>query len=133
MTTAAPTRPFVVIENGDPRAAASQARDLALAGMEAATCPGPRRLRGGGCPLLTTGDCFLLDRADALLYDLALDDAHDRAVLSLLRLRYPRLPVVVETPTEEARRHDVVLAGCTVIPPFSGDLLVSTIGAAAGA
>ena len=121
--------PFVVIENGDAEAREVQAQSLQRGGFRVSTCPGPHHLRGG-CPLAETGDCWLICHADAVVYDLDLDDDEDREVLWLLQARYPHVPVVVELPTSVALRNRHVLAGCNVIPPYSPEHLVDAVRAA---
>lgn len=59
--------------------------------------------------------------------DLDLDDPDGREILLTLRTRYPQLPVVVELPTAAIRRHDDLLEGCTVVPPFSSDVLAAVV------
>ncbi len=119
--------PRVLIESPDPVAAARQMRLLREAGVDAEVCRGPHRLPQVGCPLLTEGTCAPLTRADAVLFDLDVDDPVAREVLAVLRLRHAALPVVAEVPTETARRHAEALAGCVVVPPVSDEHLVAAV------
>jgi hypothetical protein len=119
--------PRVLIETRDPTAASAVARLLRDDGLEAEVCRGPHRVPQGGCPILTDGDCTLVERADVVLFDLDLDDPVEREVLRVARLRYPDKPVVVETPTSAAHRHAADLGGCTVVPPISPEHLARRI------
>lgn len=121
------TRPLVVVESGRHEAREAMVRSLREVGFDVATCPGPRQLHAGGCPLVDTSNCPQVERASAVVYDLDLDDPDDREILLSLRARYPQLPVVVELPTGAARRHDDLLEGCTVVPPFSSDVLAAVV------
>lgn len=120
-------RPLVVVESGRPGAREAMVASLRNVGFDVATCPGPRQLHAGGCPLVETSDCAQVARASAVIHDLDLDDPDDREVLLTLRARYPQLPVVVEVPTASARRHDDILEGCTVVPPYSSDHLAEVV------
>ncbi len=120
-------RPLVVVESGRPEAREAMVRSLREVGLDVATCPGPRQLHAGGCPLVETSDCPQVRRASAVVHDLDLDDPDDREILLTLRARYPELPVVVEMPTAAALRHEDLLEGCTVVPPFSSDSLAAAV------
>ena len=111
-------RAQVVIESRRPDAAAALASALFRAGMDPLLCKGPLRTEGG-CPLLDGARCALLDRADAVVYDLELDRAVDRVVLKSLVVEHRGMPVITERSTEERRRHGEHLTGCTVVVPFS--------------
>lgn len=121
------SRPLVVVESGRPAAREALARSLREVGFDVSSCPGPHQLHGAGCPLLETSDCSQVERASAVVHDLDLDDPDDREILLTLRARYPQLPVVIELPTDAARRHDDLLEGCTVVPPFSPDHLAAAV------
>jgi DNA-binding NarL/FixJ family response regulator len=118
-------RPFVVIESSRTAASDALVASLVREGFDVATCAGPRNV--GDCPLVTTTDCHLVERADAVIHDLDLDDPVDRDVLWMLRSRYPELQVIVETSTDNARRHQDDLAGCIVVPPYSPDHLAEVV------
>ncbi len=120
-------RPLVVVESGRPDAREAIVRSLREVGMDVATCPGPRQLHAGGCPLVETTDCPQVRKASAVVHDLDLDDPDDREILLTLRARYPQLPVVLELPTAVARRHEDLLEGCTVVPPFSSEYLAAAV------
>lgn len=122
-------RPLVVVESARPGAREAMVRSLHEAGFDVTTCAGPNHLHAGGCPLVETSDCPQVGRASAVVHDLDLDDPADQEVLLTLRARYPELPVVVETPTTAARRHAELLAGCTVVPPYSPDHLAEVVRA----
>jgi hypothetical protein len=122
--------PRVLIEGRDPVASAAQARLLAQHGVEVQVCRGPRRLPGGGCPLLSEGSYSLVEGADVVLFDLDLDDADEREALLTTRLRYPDVPIVVEVPLSARRRHADVLAGVRTVPPISPEHLTEALLAA---
>jgi len=120
-----PTRPFVVIESSRTAASDSLVAALVREGIDVASCAGPRHV--GDCPLVTTTDCHLVGRADAVIHDLDLDDPVDRDVLWMLRTRYPELQVIVEASTDSARKHRRELDGCVVVPPYSPEHLAEVV------
>lgn len=127
MATPQERRPTVLVESWRPGAREAQAERLRRAGFEVTTCPGPRRMADAGCPLAATGECDLVAAADAVVYDLDLDDAQDREVLWLLRSSYPDLPVVVEVTRPVANRHRHLLIGCAVVPTYSSPQLGAVV------
>lgn len=133
MVVSSSSRPLVIVENGRSDAREAQAKSLTRAGFEVATCPGPHGLASPGCPLVSAGDCLLVDSAAAVVYDLDLDDPLDRDVLISMRARHPETPVILELSTAMARRHHHLLEGCTVVPPFSPESLGAAVHAAIGA
>jgi DNA-binding NtrC family response regulator len=116
MTSETARRPRVVIENPRGGALAAQAAALEAAGYDVTTCEGPDT---HPCPVLDGQPCEYLEDADVVVYDLDLDDPQHRDVLTSVRERYPRLPVVVEATTHTAREHARDLAPCTVVVPYS--------------
>jgi DNA-binding NtrC family response regulator len=124
-----PTR--ILIENHDIDVLEAQVELFRAAGFVTVACGGPHSLPGDGCPLTTDLSCPLVDFADAVFFDLDLDDADEATVLDHIRALHPGLPVVVEIPNSTARRHADRLEGCTIVPPFDVDRLLSTINAAA--
>lgn len=121
--------PRVVIESNRPAAAAAQAQTLKRSGIVPIICTGPEG-RDGGCPLLEDEPCDLLTDAGAVIFDLDLEQEHDREVLRRLGLRYPGLPVVTERTSYETRRHEDDLEHCTVVVPYSTDHTADAVIAA---
>lgn len=112
----------VVIEHRDVGAAEATAAELRAAGVDATVCAGPEGL-STRCPLLVGGSCELVAEADAVLFDLDLDDPEERMVLEELRVRYPGKAVVVEASERDARTHAAMLEGLRVVLPFSPERL----------
>lgn len=122
-------RPRVVIESRREAAAQAQAAALAEAGLDPVICSGPEG-HGEGCPLLEGRPCDLVERADAVVYDLDLEVLEDRQVLRALGARHPSLPIVTERSTAEARRFSPDLGHCTVVVPFSATHTTDAVVAA---
>ncbi len=80
--------PRVLIERSgwfeDGRAAA-----LRAAGNEVLQCPGPQRLPGRVCPLLTTGHCGLAETASRIVCLLPADDQDGQAIIAAHMRRWP--------------------------------------------
>lgn len=118
--------PKVVIEHRNVEAAEAAAQRLREQGIETTVCTGPEDL-STRCPLLVGGSCELVAEADAVLYDLDLDDPRERMVLEEMRVRYPRKAVVVEASERDARKYAAELDGLRVVLPFSPDRLSQVI------
>lgn len=111
------TRPRVIIESRHESAAQASAEALIEAGLDPLVCGGPGA--GHGCPVFDGAPCALIERADAVVYDLDLDRPDDRLVLRSLVTEHEGLPIASERTTEEVRRHGEALRPVTVVVPFS--------------
>lgn len=111
-------RPRVVIESRRPAAAAALAGALTESGIDPVVCAGPDE-SGHGCPLLADEPCALIEGADAVVYDLDLEQPADREVLRSLVVEHGGLPIVTERSTEEARQYRSSLQQCAVVVPYS--------------
>lgn len=80
--------PRVLIERRgwfeDGRAAA-----LRAAGNEVLQCPGPQRLPGSVCPLVTSGQCQLAETASRIICLLPADDQDSQAIIRAHARRWP--------------------------------------------
>jgi acetyltransferase len=90
------------------------AESLRSFGAEVVVCPGPGRRRQPHCPVLQGGRCPLVEVADAVVFDLPLDDPDARTVLTD-HLTHPGLVVCRERPSDDlapdpSDRHVVRLA-----------------------
>ncbi len=121
-------RPHVVVENPRRSAGLAQAEALEAAGYGVTYCPGPSALAGGICPAVDGVGCPLVAGADAVLYDLDLDDPHSRDVLIRLRHGYPDTQIVVEVPGDVVRENPELLQGCHVVMPYDMERLVQAVG-----
>lgn len=121
------TRPRLLIENDDPEILDAQVDLFRSAGFVTFGCGGPHSVPDDACPILEDRPCPLVDVAEVVLCDLDLDDPLNAAVLDHLRERHPEIPVVVEVPNSTRRRHASRLDGCTVVPPFDPQRLVSAV------
>lgn len=118
----------VLIEYEDRGVAFAAERLLDRHGYSVAVCGGPTHLRGGRCPLVTSGECPLVDRADVIVHGLDLDRGANRAVLEEIRRTRPGRRIVVEA-TEPARmKHRQILDGCEVVSfPMRSNALVQAV------
>lgn len=126
-------RRHVVVENPRRSAGLAQAAALEAAGYAVTYCSGPTDLPGGICPAVDGVGCALVAGADAILYDLDLDDGPSRDVLVRLRHDYPETQIVVEAPGDVARENAALLQGCHVFAPYDMDRLVTAVGDAIAA
>lgn len=117
----------IVIENarGTQRSALSALFDEA--GYDVAVCGGPAAFTDGCCPLVSSGDCRLIDAADVVFFDLDLDVAANRDVLTHLRRVQREVPIVLEIPVATARRYHDLVDGCEVVFPFDADKLLAGV------
>lgn len=117
----------IVIENARVMERTALASLFDDAGYDVAVCGGPAAFTGGGCPLVSSGNCPLIDGADVVFFDLDLDIAANRDVLTHLRQVRRPVPIVVEIPAETARRYHDLVDGCEVVLPFDADKLLAGV------
>jgi hypothetical protein len=67
-------------------------------------CPGPQNRLGRRCPLVSCGQCELVERADVVVSSLGIDNEPSRKVLEALREVHPETPVIVEASRREFAR-----------------------------
>lgn len=79
-------RQTVLVEHADGATRWAAERSLRREGFDVVTCPGPSSHRD--CPLLTRGECDLLDRADRVLNGIS-----GRAGEALMQAQRGRLPI----------------------------------------
>ncbi len=91
------SRPRVLIEEPDVARAVACFRLLGDS-YEVSWCAGFEGPSPGRCPLVASGQCELVRRADVVVSSLDLHHEYSRSIVSALRHYYPRTPVVVPTP-----------------------------------
>ena len=67
-------------------------------GYDASWCPGPGRLFPRPCPLVASGRCVLVERADVVVSSLELQRASSRQVVAAVTHLHRDTPVVVQAP-----------------------------------
>jgi len=129
--SASDVRPRVVVEHEDPVWRWAAAGLLEEAGYQVGGCGGPHELAGGECPLVTDGQCTLIEGADAVVNGLGIRDPGHRAVLASVRAHDGGLPVLVELPSPQRERLQADFPGCQQLPfPVRPQDLVEAVGAA---
>jgi len=90
------SRPRVLVEESEVAKAYATWRLLDNNGCEASWCRGPRALGTRPCPLVVSGRCELVERADVVVSSLGLDRDSSRMVVAALMRLHPETPVVVQ-------------------------------------
>ena len=122
----------VLIEYEDYGVAFAAERLLDRHGYSVAVCGGPKHLRGRRCPLVTSGECSLVDRADVVVHGLDLECGANRAVLETIRRTRPERRVVVEAAESARVDSRQLLDGCEVVSfPMHSNALVQAVERAA--
>jgi DNA-binding NarL/FixJ family response regulator len=116
----------VLVEHPDEAAGLEISAGLRFAGYAVAVCPGPRGR--GQCPLTGPAGCAPVHDADVVVCSLGYEREAAREVLRELRTRYPRLPLVVEVPSDvDAGLHEL-LEGCRQLPaPATPEQIVAAV------
>ena len=86
-------------------------------------CPGPAP--GTICPILTGEGCVLAEGAQGIVFELDLDDAQHRDILTRYKESLRRdVPIRVVVPPDQARKYPDLVRGLKVLthPPVAGDL-----------
>lgn len=122
----------VLIEYEDYGVAFAAERLLDRHGYSVAVCGGPKHLRGRRCPLVTSGECPLVDRADVVVHGLDPACGANRAVLETIRRTRPERRVVVEAAESARVDYRQLLDGCEVVSfPMHSNALVKAVERAA--
>jgi hypothetical protein len=96
--------PVILIDNPNQNGLEKEAQFFRDLGHDVEMCLGPEK--EGGCPLLRGEPCPLVEEADGVIFQLDLDQAGNRRLLSKYIRYYGRLGVpvkVVATPEQEKR------------------------------
>jgi len=121
----------VLIEHPDDAAGLSIASALRFAGYAVTVCPGPRGR--GQCPLIGPEGCASAHDADLVVGCLGYEREVAAEVLGELRTRYPKLPLVVETPADTGADLRALLDGCDQLPaPATPEQVVAAVQALIG-
>jgi EmrB/QacA subfamily drug resistance transporter len=123
----------VLLETADAAEAWAVRRILGRAGYEVAWCPGPEGESERSCPLVTSGTCPLVDRADAVVSTLSVDHGRSREVLEALATRGSMLPVIVSCTPFQGRSWPSSLQGLRPLTvPVTPTKLLAALDAAVG-
>jgi DNA-binding NarL/FixJ family response regulator len=102
---------------------------LRRAGYAVSICPGPTAVER--CPLAGDEGCAAAHGADVVVSGLGLETAEAREALAALRVRLPRLPVLVEAEADAAAHWPQLLSTDDLLKPgISPDALVDRVHAA---
>ena len=128
------SRPRVLVEEFEVAKAYATWRLLDNNGCEASWCRGPRALSPCPCPLVVSGRCELVERADVVVSSLGLHRESSRMVVAALLRLHPEIPVVVQAPQQALAHWEPVFEehlGPTQIPATRRTLLDSVQSALA--
>lgn len=111
-------RPRVLIEHPSPDDALELAAAVRDIGCAVGICRGPDvgADPAARCPLHRLEPCVAVEGADVLVTALDFERDEGREVVRGLRMRYPRVPVIVLTTVGATLELGDVLHGCTVLP-----------------
>jgi hypothetical protein len=101
----------VLLEVPDGAEAFSYWRFLTDKGYEVEWCPGPEGPPARRCPLVTSGHCELVERADVVVSALGLDRETCRNVVETRGRLHPETPVVVQASRKDFARWGRLLEG----------------------
>ncbi|MGQ0433184.1 MAG: hypothetical protein ACT452_12340 [Microthrixaceae bacterium] len=119
----------MVVENEDAMWQWAATGRLEAAGYQVACCGGPHDLPNQQCPLVADDRCPLIDGADLVINGLGISDPANRAVLTALRTRRDRVPVIVEIRTPQLGELHAEIPGCrTVAFPARPSDLIAAVG-----
>ncbi len=118
--------PRVLVEHPDEATGLAIASGLRFAGYAVAVCPGPGG--HGRCPLTGPAGCAPAHDADLVVCSLGYEHETARAVLRELRMRYPNVPLIVETPSGPDAELQELLDGChPLAAPASAEQIVGAV------
>lgn len=104
-------------------AAPTDRKFLEQLGHRVMVCPGPAP--GTLCPILTGEGCVLAEEAQGIVFELDLDDAQHREILTRYKnsLR-PDIPIRVVVGPDQAQKYPDLVRGLKVLThaPVAGDL-----------
>ncbi len=128
-TAGAPPRGTrVLIEEADGAEALAYWRLLTDNGYSVQWCPGPDGPTGGRCPLVSTGHCDLVERADVVVSALGIDREPSRKVIEAIRGLHPETPVVIQASRREYTRWAPLFDGDEVLQiPVTGPALLASV------
>jgi hypothetical protein len=137
-----PRRPRVLIEHPDPDAGLALATALRNDGCYVTICRGPKSAADPAagirpprpglafegvfcfidtrCPVRQLERCVAVERVDVVVTALGLEHQAAREVLTGLRTRYPKTPVVIAATVAQTIELGEALDGCTVVPADAG-------------
>jgi hypothetical protein len=121
--------PLVLFESPDGAEAHGVWKLLGRHGYRMSWCPGPKGGFSRECCLSATGQCHLVDEADAVVSSLDLSDPLDEKVVRALNeTEAPDKPVVVVTTRGSAARWADELPECRVVAgPLSSKVLIRSL------
>lgn len=126
-------RPTVLVESEDGAVQWAAQRALERQGYDVLVCGGPKNLPRHHCPLVTSGYCPLVERADVIFNTLPLADLRNLAVVEALKREATGTPVIVEVACPSVERQAEALSGCRVLfSPVGSAELVEEVRAALG-
>ncbi len=105
-----------LFEGEDGAEAVAVSRVLDGMGIETMWCPGPSAGHGPRCPLVETGHCELMEKADFVINNLGTHDPRRAVVAAAIeRTHHDDKPVAVLAGRQEAESVRAQLPGCTVV------------------
>jgi len=121
-------RSTVLLEVPDGAEAVAYWRLLTENGYEVEWCPGPERVPSRRCPLVTSGQCELLERADVVVSALGLNEKSCRRVVEARDRLYPEKPVVTQASRSDFVRWESLVEGDQPLPtPVDGKALLQSV------
>jgi hypothetical protein len=118
--------PRVLVEHPDEAAGLAIASGLRFAGYAVSICPGPAG--HGQCALLGPEGCAPAHDADLVVCGLGYERETAREILRELHTRYPKLPLLVETPPDMDDELRELLDGCAQLPaPATPEQVVASV------
>ncbi|HVC69656.1 MAG TPA: hypothetical protein VNC61_05255 [Acidimicrobiales bacterium] len=121
-------RSRVLLEVPDGAEALAYWRLLTNNGYDVEWCPGPEGPPALRCPLVTSGHCELIDRADVVVSALGLDQEPCRHVIESRSRLHPETPVVTQASREAFTRWAELVEGDQPLPtPVCGEALLGSV------
>jgi DNA-binding response OmpR family regulator len=118
--------PRVLVEHPDEATGLAIASGLRYAGYAVSICPGPAG--HGECALLGPEGCAPAHDADLVVCGLGYERGTAREILRELRLRYPKVPLLVEAPPELDDELRELLDGCAQLAaPATPEQIVASV------
>jgi hypothetical protein len=109
-------RSRILLEMTDGAEAVAYWRLLKENGYEVEWCPGPEGPPAQRCPLVTSGRCELVERADVVVSALGLDKESCRKVVAARGRLHPETPVVTQASRSDFARWANLVEGDQPLP-----------------
>lgn len=121
------SKPRVLLEQRDPARGWVEESVLLAQGYDVAVCWGPSSGRTP-CPLVSEGDCALVDGADAIVFALGVHDPDKRRILETILERQHDPRVAVELPQPREAEFPDLLSRCERLRfPSTSERLVEVV------